>query len=231
MGLLEEADAGADFVGDSPAGQLHLNIHGMEMGPVKDGHFRKGNAVPMKLEDPLGDEVGLLQGIPGGDDHRPHPGFADGPQGFGKLIFVVDDAEVRQVQNFRSAAIIGLQLENPAVRILFREGHDIGVIGSPEGVDALGVVSHHHDVAVPGSQQIHDLRLEKIGVLVFVHQEMLKPFAVTLQDVGTFHQQPAPVEEEIVEIHQRGLAFAQIIESGHLPDLFPPVTEKGIALL
>ena len=46
---------------------------------------------------------------------------------------------------------------------------DVGKISTPPGVDALGVISDGHEVAVPQGQAVEQRGLEDVGVLVLVH--------------------------------------------------------------
>ena len=53
-----------DLERDVPAGQLHLQFHGVVVGAVKDGDLVQGHALVAQLEYPLGDEFRLLDARP-----------------------------------------------------------------------------------------------------------------------------------------------------------------------
>ena len=72
-------------------------------------------------------------------------------------------------------------------------GLEVGLdVGAPEAVDALGIVAHHTDVFVHGAQQLDDLVLRRIGILVFIDQDV---FEFPLVFAQTFWKIP----EELIE--------------------------------
>ncbi len=58
-------------------------------------------------------------------------------QGLGKLVFIIVDAQVRQMQDFRCTAIVGFQLKYFAVGIALREMDDVLEICTAERINAL----------------------------------------------------------------------------------------------
>ena len=112
------------------------------------------------------------------------PRSADRPQGFLELVLVIGDAQIGQVKDFRSAAIVRLQFEDPAVRIAVGEAHDVFVIRPSKRVDTLGIIAHDHQVPVSGSKQIHDLRLQCVRVLILVHKNVEEAIGVRLPYFG-----------------------------------------------
>ena len=106
--LFKEPDAGADLEGNPPAGQLHLHLHRMVVRPVEDGDLPKRDTAPVDLQDSLGDEIGLLEDVPGRDKDGADPPLPHGPQRFLKLAFVVRDAQVRQMEDLRRAPVVRL---------------------------------------------------------------------------------------------------------------------------
>ncbi len=70
----------------------------------------------------------------------------------------------------------------------FGEAEDVEEVGAAPGVDALGIVAHRHDLVVGSRQQVHQIALELVGVLVFIHQYMLETALVLGADLGMFAQ-------------------------------------------
>ena len=103
-------------------------------------------------------------------------------------------------------AVVLLQLEYLCSRPCLGEGQDIVDVRPAERVDALRVVAHHADVAVFGSQLAHDGVLGQVGVLVFVHQYIMKMGAVFFEHVRMVAEQQEGVEQQVVEIHCGRLA-------------------------
>ena len=57
-----------------------------------------------------------------------------------------------------------------------------------KGVDRLGVISHHAQAAAIGLQPEQDPGLERVGVLVLVHQDVIETGAHTLRGRRLLHQ-------------------------------------------
>ncbi|OQB52743.1 MAG: hypothetical protein BWX99_02488 [Deltaproteobacteria bacterium ADurb.Bin151] len=135
--LLKKADARPDIKGNVPPYKFHLHFHRMIMSAIQDSHFRKRNAAAGKLRDSLGDKIRLFQYILRGNNDRPHSFAADSLQVLGKLVFVIVDAQVRQMQDFRRTAIVGFQFEYFAVGIALREMDDVFEVGAAKRINTL----------------------------------------------------------------------------------------------
>ena len=74
--------------------------------------------------------------------------------------------------------------------------------------DALRVVADDHHVAMPDGEQVYNLGLQLVRVLILVNEDVLKLVCVKRGDVRLLHQQPLPVEQEVVVVHHVALALA-----------------------
>ncbi len=115
-----------------------------------------------------------------------------GGQFLGKLMDVGRDGRVGQAEDFRRAAVIGFDAKDAGFGMAFGELEDVLEMRAAPGVNALRIVSHHHDVAVARGQQIDQRALDFVGVLVFIHQDELEPALLLLADLGVFPQQFEP---------------------------------------
>ena len=172
MGALHELKSPALYEGNIMAGQLDFQVEGVEAGTKQHGNIPQGYSFFSKFQYLLANEAGLHLLIFGSDQQWDFSMFLAGKQ-----IFVVSLLRpaydfVGKGQDGQRAAVVLLQVDEFGPRKISWEIHDVAKIGSPERVDALGVVSHHHDIIVRGSQKADDLGLKAIGVLVFVHQDI-----------------------------------------------------------
>ena len=93
-------------------------------------------------------------------------------------------------------------MKNFCCRVAAREIHDIGEVCSPERVNALRVIAHHHEVLLRAGHGVDDIRLELIGVLVFIHQDVLKALGVKLAQRRVFLHELQPAGEQVIKINQ-----------------------------
>ena len=61
---------------------------------------------------------------------------------------------------------------------------------------------------MPRGEQVNQIALEPVGVLVFVHENELEAPLVLFADGGMVGQEVEPKDEQVVEIHGVGGAFA-----------------------
>ena len=47
----------------------------------------------------------------------------------------------------------------------------------------MGIVAHHHDVAVLRTEQINEVGLDEVGVLILVDEHMVELVAVVIADL------------------------------------------------
>ena len=98
---------------------------------------------------------------------------------------------------------------------MVREGKDIFDLSPPESINALGIVADHHDIFAIACKQVNNVRLNLIGVLVFITKDELKQGLVPQPDVRVVPQQVARKEKDIVEVDSIGRfehAFVALID-------------------
>lgn len=88
-------------------------------------------------------------------------------------------------RGFGGGAVVGFDAVDDGAGVARLEGHDVFEVGAAPGVDALGVVADSHD-AVVRAHEVDDLRLECVGVLILVHEEVLEAVREVGGDVGAF---------------------------------------------
>ena len=217
--LFEETDPGSDDVGHLRAGQLHLQLHGMKVRPVEHADFGIRDAPPMKLLCAFDHIARLDRTVTHLDQMGKVIAFPDGLKLLLELLRIAGDHLVGDIQDFRRAAVVDLQLEGLCVGIGAVEIKKVAEVRAAPGINALEVVAHHHEVAVGLDEHVHQFCLDGIGILVFVDQHILEFLLVKSTDALVFGEQPVRMEEQVVEIHGIGFALSLLISGVHLEHL------------
>ena len=141
---------------------------------------------------------------------RPRP---ERPQRFLKLVRHILHHGVGHVENRRIGPVITLQLQNAATGPTVRELHDILKLRAAPRVNALEIIPHHHDVAVSGGDQIRKLGLQRVRILIFIHQNMQEVLLQERANLFVFDKQAVAVDEQIVKIHRAQLLLLRLIRA------------------
>ena len=72
-----------------------------------------------------------------------------------------------------------------------------------EAVDRLELVADEEELGLGRTQEVHDVRLQAIGVLELVHQDRAEPRLLTLTQRGLHAEEVAGLELEILEVECR----------------------------
>ena len=135
-----------------------------------------------------------------------------GPQRLGLAGDVVGDDGVGRIQNGLGRAEVLVEGDGRGIRKRLFEVEDVGDVRTPEPVDRLVAVPHHHDVAVSAGE-LHSQRvLHGVGVLILVDQDVGEPSPVVLEHVGVLVEQTDRVEQQVVEVHGIGRQHPPLIE-------------------
>ena len=102
---------------------------------------------------------------------------------FRVFFFCMVDDFVRKIKDGLGTPVVFLQLKDSCSRKLFRKIHDIFKIRPAEGVDTLGIITDHHHVLMHITQQSDDARLDLIGILIFIHQDVSKGLRQLAPDI------------------------------------------------
>lgn len=120
---------------------------------------------------------------------------------------------VGEGEDLRGGAVVGLDPVDHGPRMAVGEGHDILKIGPAPRVDALGIVAYGHD-AVVGAHAVHDLRLERVRILILVDQDVPEAGGEIRRDVGRLDQQVEPQFQQVVVVEHVLLAFTSGVGGG-----------------
>ncbi len=230
MGLLEKLQPSVGSVADTPPDQFQLQLCGQVRTAVEDGDLPQGNPGALQFLDPLPHEPGLLERA--AQPHHPGllPGTPAGIQLLGQLAAVERDRAVGQGHYLRRAPVVLLHADHQAAGIFFGERKNILYLGKTKSVDGLGIVADHADGALPG-KEIHNPALDQVGILEFVHQNVLEAAAVALPNGRLPGEKLQPAQEQIVEIKSVGRLLAGLVLLIELPDQAGILPVLGIELL
>ena len=175
----------------------------MVVGAVEHGDFPGWNPLLDQLGDSPSDEPGLSGVRLGGDQRRKeHPIPADRFEHFGELLFIGQNCRVRERENGRHAAVVRLDAKDLRARMLLGEAQDVFEIRAAPRVDALCIVAHHHDIAVPGGEHLNKFTLQPVRVLVFVDKDVAEQPLVARRDVRTLLEKRKRLGKQVIEIER-----------------------------
>ncbi len=83
-----------------------------------------------------------------------------------------------------AASIVFLQADHHGIRPIAMEIQNMCDVSPAETVNRLVIVAHYTQIAVWSSQLLDDLILRRVGVLIFVHQQMIEPCCLALTYLG-----------------------------------------------
>ena len=128
-----------------------------------------------------------------------------------------DDA-VGDLEQRGGAAVVAFQGDDGGVGELRGKVEDVPHRGRAERVDGLGVVAHHGDTVAVGPEQADDLGLQRVGVLVFVHQHAIEagPHRGARRAVL---EEAAPEQQEIVVVEHGLLGLAVDVAAEQRPQV------------
>ena len=127
------------------------------------------------------------------------------------LLCILFYQAVGCIDNILCGAVVLFQLEDLCLGEVGSEFQYVVNVGTPEGVDALRIVTHHADAVVLLCQLFHDQMLGEVGVLVLIHQDILELIAVSLQHIGMIAEQYVGLHQQVVEIHAVACAQPALI--------------------
>ena len=173
------------------------------MRAVEDGDLVHGHALVLhECADALEDELGLLAVV-----HALHEKRLLGVAAGGAELLVEvaalglgEQDAVGEGEDLGRRAVVGLDAVDDGARVAVRERHDVLEVCAAPRVDALRVVTHGHDAVVRG-EPVHDLGLDGVGVLVFVHQHVAEAVGEIRGHLGGVGQELEPELEQVVVVH------------------------------
>ncbi len=191
---------------DNPVGDALLCKHplegkGLGIHAVQNSVIRKLPALCHPFQNGPGNAVCLVLLVFRCVKPQLLPGPGGCPQGFPLALQVVFDDRVGGVQYVLGGAVVLLQPHHLSPGVVLLKIHDVLNGGPPELVDALVVVAHHAQVPVFFRQEVHKFILCVVGVLIFVHHNVLELILVIFQHLRRFFKEPHRVYQQIVKVH------------------------------
>ena len=130
---------------------------------------------------------------------------------FGYLTCILVDQAIGGVHDILGGTVIPFQLEDTATGIKILELQDIIYISASEGIDALGVIPYHADMAVSLAKPLHDQVLGEVRILILIHQYIPEEVPVFLQDGRMIPEQDIGLQQQVVEIHGSRLQATALV--------------------
>ena len=130
---------------------------------------------------------------------------------FGYLTCILVDQAIGSVHDILGGTVIPFQLEDTATGIKILELQDIIYIRASEGIDALGVIPYHADMAVSLAKPLHDQVLGEVRILILIHQYIPEEVPVFLQDGRMIPEQDIGLQQQVVEIHRSRLQATALV--------------------
>ena len=163
------------------------------------GHV--GLATP---QDFLADVLGLGLQLIHGHDARTGTLAADRQQVFAMLARRIRHQCVGHIEHLLGRAVVLRQRDDlRARREAIGEAQDVFHRGGAKRVDRLRIVADHRESRAIGSQSAQDLRLQLVGVLVFIDQHVVEVRADMLREARLGHH-AVPVQQQVIVVEQRG---------------------------
>ena len=134
----------------------------------------------------------------------------------GDAALIVGDEPVGRVHDGAGTAVVALQPEHLCLREILLEIEDVLDLGPAEAVNGLGVVTHHTEVLVTGSQLAQNEILRHIGVLILVHQDVVKAPGNVCERLRRVFQEDVHVKEDVVKVHHARLLAGLAVEPVYL---------------
>ena len=120
---------------------------------------------------------------------------------------VVSDDAVGGLEDSSRRTVVFLQTDDLSLGVVLLEIENVFYLGPAPAVDGLVVVAHRAEVPALQGQKPHQLELDVVGVLVFVHQSVKVALLIFRQDVLPLPEKLERQIEQVFEIDRT--AFSQ----------------------
>jgi hypothetical protein len=128
------------------------------------------------------------------------------------------DDRVGCIENVLGRAVVLIQDDLLTVRETSIELKDVPNISAAKPVDGLVSVTDHGYVAMFTSEQLDQLVLRRVGVLIFVHEHVLKTRAVVRQHLGFGTEKLDAHQQQVIEIHGARSKQSSLVLGVHFGD-------------
>ena len=99
---------------------------------------------------------------------------------------------MRRVEDRLGRAVVLLEQNDLGVEKMLLEFQDIADIRLPETIDRLRIVADHANILLFFREIIDQRKLQRVGVLVFVDQDVFELLVIFVPDLPRNPQKPAP---------------------------------------
>ena len=141
---------------------------------------------------------------------------------------VLGNGGVGEAKDLGDAAIVGLDLVDVGLGVALVEFQHVLHVGTPPGVNRLGVVANDHQVSLMSNEEIDHPALELVGVLILVDEYEFELIAEALLKIGVFIEELDRQRQEIVKVHAVGLQLLVGIEFLKADDVLGDFLEPWI---
>ena len=115
---------------------------------------------------------------------------------------VVPDHAVRRAEDRLGRAVVLREAKDGRLRVSLLEREDVLDARPPPAVDRLVVVPHDREISVHAAEALDQLELNRVRVLVFVHEHVTEALRVHPVNALVQIEEPDRVEEQVVEVHR-----------------------------
>jgi len=84
-------------------------------------------------------------------------------------------------------------------------------VAPPKGINGLRIITNRHDVVMGGRQLTHQIRLETVRILVFIHQNIPVGLGNDLPGLLIQSQELLKADEQVIVIHQLPFPLCRVI--------------------
>jgi hypothetical protein len=173
---------------------------GLGVRPVEDGDVPVVDALAAQAAHELGDEARFFVLVPGPVDGRLVALAVLRPEALVLPGLVVGDDVGGDLEDALGRAIVLLERDHPAIRVVLLEVEDVPEVSTSPPVHRLVGVADDAEVPVLLGQHLDDTVLRPVRVLVLVDQDVAPDRAVPVERLGNRLEQPDDAEQEVVEI-------------------------------
>lgn len=82
-------------------------------------------------------------------------------------------------------------------------------VGTTPAINTLVVVAHHSHIVLFIHQQLQQFILHIVGILIFIHNHILKTGSQLIRQIGQLLQHEHRIEQQVVKVH--GIGFQKFL--------------------
>ena len=197
---LEELEPAVLHVGDVAPDELELQRVGVVRAAEEHRLALEEHAALARFEHALDHVFALRRVVGDGDVPGLRAGLLSGREVLAEARSAFVHQRVRGVEHRLGGAVVFFEGDGFRSEVFF-ELQDVFDARRAERIDGLRVVADHREAGAAGAQALQDLRLQHVGVLVLVDQDVVEERARLGGERGVAHHR-VPVEEEVVVVER-----------------------------